>query len=55
MTPLVRELEAILASDLQPWEKVERISGALRESPHTGPEAAAWLLVMKEVRPCAGA
>ena len=49
MTPIIKEIEVILASNLQLCEKVERIAGALRRSGE-GPEVAAWLLVMKGVR-----
>ena len=51
MTPIIKEIEMILASNLQPCEKVDRIAGALRRN-GDGPEAAAWLLVMKEMRRC---
>lgn len=52
VVPATREIEEILASNLQHWEKVERIAGAIRRDNTAGPEAAAWLLVMMEARRC---
>jgi len=49
LSSIIDDIHRLVESDLQPWEKVERISGLLRRS-DAGADAVAFYIVMDKAR-----